>query len=658
MYCTDCGKENSDTSKFCMYCGTPMEPVQPTVTQPLASPPSSPKQRAGLPAGLKRTLWITGIVGIVLVVLAGSALATGRLWLRLGANGTAKMMPAETDVFVAFTPDLRQIMRVDELSKLQVLAAPVQALGLDQALPTGTLGGETTEEWITIEQIDPQEKGLDPDSVMEYAGAEGTFSDFREGIITDDGRRVIWEGNKRLGRITVQKKVGGIDFVEDIQSWIGLDAGIGLIDIESGDPGFVIAAASRDVDASDRFLEKLREQKEAEGSSFDEMDYRDAIVTFEEIGNRYGMAFTTINRYVLIADRLETLELMIDTLKDGRSNLAEDETYQAVMDRLPGNRLGSIYIDNAFMSELTEDFEAFGMVGAFEGIGMGLSLEGNGAKVDIVSAYDTGLMSRDEIDNLQRDGHKSKIVEVLPDDVILVQTGHNLFESWRSTVSQFPEIDADDLDAFLEEMRYELGVDLEEDLFSKMEGEFALAFMPAQQDVFDLGFPVSFLFLAEISGRDQRDVEQAMQDIVVSWTEDGDVELDTRSINGVEMQILEDSYFDFAFGYGMIDDYLVVGTSMETLRSAADAKKHPLAKDEAYRQSSKQLPGDNHGVFYLDVEKLVRFLRRSMDGYSRQNFEDEIKPYLDPLVSISGTSLPADKKGLQRTVLYLQLADE
>mgnify|MGYP007051339361 CR=1 len=55
-------------------------------------------------------------------------------------------------------------------------------------------------EWIKVSES-PIPDGMDPDGVMEILGATGTFQEFRQGILTPDGKRVTWVGNKRLGRI-------------------------------------------------------------------------------------------------------------------------------------------------------------------------------------------------------------------------------------------------------------------------------------------------------------------------------------------------------------------------------------------------------------------------------------------------------------------------
>jgi alpha-glucoside transport system permease protein len=59
-------------------------------------------------------------------------------------------------------------------------------------------------EWVTTAEIDPREEGLDPDSVMDIRGVQGTFQEMREGL-SDGSTRVIWIGNKRIGRIEVQE---------------------------------------------------------------------------------------------------------------------------------------------------------------------------------------------------------------------------------------------------------------------------------------------------------------------------------------------------------------------------------------------------------------------------------------------------------------------
>ncbi|MBI4761054.1 MAG: carbohydrate ABC transporter permease [Chloroflexota bacterium] len=62
-------------------------------------------------------------------------------------------------------------------------------------------------EWKVTREIDPVAAGLNPDGIMEVEGVSGTFDQFRAGLTTPEGERLIWVGNKRIGRIQVQEKV-------------------------------------------------------------------------------------------------------------------------------------------------------------------------------------------------------------------------------------------------------------------------------------------------------------------------------------------------------------------------------------------------------------------------------------------------------------------
>jgi alpha-glucoside transport system permease protein len=61
------------------------------------------------------------------------------------------------------------------------------------------------QEWVKVDQFQPP-AGLNTDGVMTIRGATGTFDQFRNGIDTPNGQRLIWVGNKRLGTIEVQKQ--------------------------------------------------------------------------------------------------------------------------------------------------------------------------------------------------------------------------------------------------------------------------------------------------------------------------------------------------------------------------------------------------------------------------------------------------------------------
>lgn len=59
-------------------------------------------------------------------------------------------------------------------------------------------------EWVTVDRVEPG-PDVDRQGVMEFYGVEGTFEDFRAGIV-EGNTRVQWVGNRRLGRVEVQER--------------------------------------------------------------------------------------------------------------------------------------------------------------------------------------------------------------------------------------------------------------------------------------------------------------------------------------------------------------------------------------------------------------------------------------------------------------------
>ncbi len=61
------------------------------------------------------------------------------------------------------------------------------------------------QEWIKTQeiQIDPS---LDRNQPMQIAGVTATFDQFRAGVDTPDGDRVVWVGNKRAGVVQIQER--------------------------------------------------------------------------------------------------------------------------------------------------------------------------------------------------------------------------------------------------------------------------------------------------------------------------------------------------------------------------------------------------------------------------------------------------------------------
>ena len=72
--------------------------------------------------------------------------------------------------------------------------------------------------WETSRVIVPSELGLDPTGVMEVEGISATFEEMRAGM-QDGDTRLIWIGNRRLGRIEVQERKWTVNWTFTMENY-------------------------------------------------------------------------------------------------------------------------------------------------------------------------------------------------------------------------------------------------------------------------------------------------------------------------------------------------------------------------------------------------------------------------------------------------------
>lgn len=80
------------------------------------------------------------------------------------------------------------------------------------------------KEWQTVRQLDPKALDLDADGVMVVEGVSATFVELRKGVQAPDGQRLIWIGNKRIGRIELQEEIWAVNWnftLENYQQVLG-----------------------------------------------------------------------------------------------------------------------------------------------------------------------------------------------------------------------------------------------------------------------------------------------------------------------------------------------------------------------------------------------------------------------------------------------------
>ncbi len=65
------------------------------------------------------------------------------------------------------------------------------------------------KEWVTTEEISDLPRSIDNETPFSVEGIDGvtaTYPEWKSGILTPDGKRAVWSGNKKLSNLKIQEK--------------------------------------------------------------------------------------------------------------------------------------------------------------------------------------------------------------------------------------------------------------------------------------------------------------------------------------------------------------------------------------------------------------------------------------------------------------------
>jgi hypothetical protein len=612
MYCIKCGAKLEGTPRFCPYCGQSLVQVsesrsqQPQAASPpppaFAAPAASTERKKARP----RRLFTCGMVLLALVIVCGALAIGTSAWLGLHrTNQAARVVPAQTSVFVCISPSLLQIPQLYNAREL------IGAVGVFAAFPGVVEAGEAIQQDLHYD--------LD------------------------------------------------VDLKTDILPWIGREAGIAVLHTDhtstdaggvspSSRPSLIIAIASRNERASDAFLADLQSQLERQDVEFRAKTYRGTQMTqmVPPDGGGMSLAYATFNHLVVIATDLDTLRSSIDAAAgDDVPVLYDQDTFKDVLSELPANRLGYVYVDwTVLMGDVWEDLQdlpvPIGRLQAAETLGIAPSLTKDGLRFDFFANYDLGALSRAEEESLRHSPNPHKLVAVAPADSLVYVSGQDLSLMWES----FEDSElGEEFQALFQELEQVVGVDLADDLFDSMSGEYAWVLVSDSAGFEYESVPLGLLLFVEVKGRAR--VEDSLGDLAGFLVAEGSFDLHEEEINEVPVWLLENRHDHTTFGYGFRGDYLFIGSSENMIELAAKAEDSPLAKSEVFEAAVRPLPLESLGYVYVDVQQGVEIAYEAMDDTAQEEFDDAVRRYIESIQAISMATEPMDANGNLRGVVFV-----
>jgi hypothetical protein len=452
----------------------------------------------------------------------------------------------------------------------------------------------------------------------------------------------------------------GISFEDDIQPWLGAEMSIAILNLEDAtenmfqpwgmgesspdSPITVFVIATRDRKASDEFLEKLKGAMEDDDYNVEEETYKDVPFYVQEVEEDWETptVFGTVDNFVVLTSDVEGMEDVIDTHKGEIDSLAKNEYYLEVMKELPSDASMYMFVNMQDLAPALEDYaESGGVTGtvdttsleAYKAFGMAATLDVEGIQIDAVTTFDPDELSSDNLElmTIQNQANPGRILARIPDDTFAFASSQDLANIWRTTVEA-----NSDLEDQLDEMSGYLGIDLDSEFFAWTTGEFAIALTSVQDDI-------GFFAIFEVSDPDE--ALDAMDELANVLGDEGGLEFEEKTISGIEMQVIIDPYSEeILLGYGVVDNYLIIGYTEDALEKGAGGDTNPIIDDETFKKVVAHLPKDNAGYVFINVGEIAN------------EVDDDFGPWLEPIQAVVTAQAVTDpSKGVSKGAAYIYI---
>jgi hypothetical protein len=178
------------------------------------------------------------------------------------------------------------------------------------------------------------------------------------------------------------------------------------------------------------------------------------------------------------------------------------------------------------------------------------------------------------------------------------------------------------------------GVDLERDIFGWMDGEYAFGLIPTQTQIIpELGFGLGGAMLLETKQSDVAKEALAKLENLLQLSL-GLTPNETK-INGKTMTQWSEPYSNFTLTYGWLDDNSLMFAVGDRVAESIGTK--PLTKSDKFDKFAKQLPNNNLGYVYLDMNPITKIIN-SLPESQKRSITPETLELINSIDSIGATS--------------------
>ena len=455
----------------------------------------------------------------------------------------------------------------------------------------------------------------------------------------------------------------GLNYQKDIKPWLGEEITLAVTSLDFDKdksngvkPGYLLVLTTKDAELAKEFLQ-LSYSKQAISGDFDLTftEYKGVNITYQTpLKSQTKITFpasAVVGDYVLFANDSQVLKNAINNNQAVDLNLANADFYQEASNSIGIPKVAitflnlpavSAFLGNQPYSE-TPDIQQI--------LAVALSLQPEGLRAETALIGVEGLNNQKPVLT-----EPIEALNYVPSASLLTIAGQDLNQFWTN-ISTGLAIDSplqQLLKQFLVRLEKPLGINLTEDIFAWVKGEYALSLINDTENnklewVFvaetspETNYQEAILKLDEVAAQQDLSLAELPLDekTITAWTKlttnaKGKlVSLDTE-VKGAHLEL---------------DKYIIFSNSIELL-SQAKLRDNSLISSDKFKQAIVALPTENDGYLYVDWEQAQILVEKKYPLIKVA--ELAIEPLFKHLQSFTISSQGSDNS-IRRGTVFLKL---
>ncbi|OCQ97361.1 hypothetical protein BCD64_21170 [Nostoc sp. MBR 210] len=484
-------------------------------------------------------------------------------------------------------------------------------------------------------------------------------------LLTNPDRLQALEREGEISKIkTSLLAKSGIDYQKDIQPWLGNEITLAVtttdLDRDSANgqqPGYLMALATNKQDKSREFVELLFSKRVLAGANLDTEEYQGVKVLYDS-----QLAAAVVgDGFVLFANSPSVVKDAINNVQAPDLNLTSSPQYQKALQQLPEASLAVAFLNFPIIAQW-QGLELPEPTYDSEIVSLGLNSKGLLAETSFLTASELTPPATPLTKPVGA-------LKYIPASAGLAISGANLSNLGDSDLAKFwtqikTAISGSETDVIsrliqpLTEVQKTWGINFNQDIFSWVKGEYAIALLPRTTQVLpdwifvvekteELPEGIAKLdAIASSKGLSSNTLSLNKQKIS-AWTELTAKKTDAKD---------QPSFTIEATAQGIhttLDNYEIFTSDLATMDEILAGKKS-LLDNRNFQSSVAAIPQPNQGYVYLDWAKSQVVLERQIPVLKL--IEVLGKPFFNRLRSLTVSSYGSETNALKGGI-FLQLQE-